>query len=133
MTTASSPPEEGTAITIRCGAVVVPARLNMSATALAVAAALPVESEAGRFGDEIYFEIPVIARLAEDARQIVTSGEIAYWPPGRAFCIFWGPTPASVGPEIRAASRVNVIGHVLSDPAVLSTVRDGELIRVEKD
>lgn len=123
---------DGPEIVIRCGAVVLSARLNMSPSARDVAAALPVHSETGRFGDELFFEIPVISKLAVDARQTVQAGDIAYWPPGRAFCIFWGPTPASLGTEIRAASRVNIIGRVTSDPGVLSVIRDGEVIRVEK-
>lgn len=129
--TATEPPD-GPLIVIRCGAVILFARLNISQSARDVAAALPFVSEAGRFGDEIFFEIPVKSRLAEDARETVQAGDIAYWPPGRAFCIFWGPTPASVGAEIRAASRVNVIGRVTGDPAILSVIREGETVRVEK-
>lgn len=125
-------PGDGIGIVIRCGAIALPAQLNDSPSAHDVASALPFESEAGRFGDELFLEIPVVLRLADDARQTVTRGDIGYWPPGRAFCVFWGPTPASVGSEIRAASPVNIIGHVTGDPDVLSVIRDGELIRVEK-
>lgn len=125
-------PAEGAAIVIRCGALMVTGLLDTSASALAVASALPVVSQAGRFGDELFFEIPVQSKLAEDAREIVQRGDIGYWPPGRAFCVFWGPTPASVGSEIRAASKVNIIGHVTGDPGVLSVIRDGEMVRVEK-
>ena len=125
-------PEDGSEIVIRCGGVVLHARLNGSRSALDVAAALPVDSEACRFGKELFFELPVVSRLAEDAREVVMPGDIAWWPPGRALCIFWGPTPASRGSEIRAASKVNIIGRVTGDPSLLSVIRDGELIRVEK-
>lgn len=128
----SAPPEEGTAIVIRCGAIEIRARLNGSETARRVAAALPFDSEAGRWGDEVYFEIPVAARIAPDARDLMQAGELAYWPPGKAFCVFWGPTPSSREREIRAASPVNVIGRVEGDPARLGVVRDGDIIVVEK-
>ncbi|RLI09743.1 hypothetical protein DRO42_03475, partial [Candidatus Bathyarchaeota archaeon] len=55
-----------------------------------------------------------------------------YWPPGSAFCIFFGPTPASRGGEIRPASPVNVFGHILGDPTVFKKVRGGEKVRVER-
>ena len=124
--------EAGPGIIIRCGALVVPARLDLSETARKVAAALPIQSEAGRWGAELYFEIPVVARLAPDARDLMEAGEIGYWPPGKAFCIFWGKTPSSRGSEIRAASPVNVIGRVLGDAGQLDRVRDGDLILVEQ-
>jgi hypothetical protein len=128
-----SPGEEaGPGIIIRCGALVVPARLDLSQTARKVAAALPFQGEAGCWGAELYFEIPVVARLAPDARDLMESGEIGYWPPGKALCVFWGKTPSSRGSEIRAASPVNVIGRVLGDPVQFDRVRDGDLILVEK-
>ena len=94
--------------------------------------ALPIESTAMRWGDEVYFEIPV--RVSEEnAVEVVEKGTIAYWPPGCCLCIFWGPTPASRRPdEIRPASPVNVVGHVLGDPTVFSRVKPGDRIRVEK-
>ena len=56
----------------------------------------------------------------------------AYWPPGHAFCIFFGPTPSSRGAEIRPASPVNVFGRVLGDPTVFKSVRSGTKVRVER-
>lgn len=122
----------GLDIIIRSGTLALPARLDLNETGRKVAAALPFESEAGLWGSEVYFEIPVVARLASDARDVVQAGEIAFWPPGKAFCIFWGKTPSSRGDEIRAASPVNVIGRVTGDPTRLDRVRDGDLILVEK-
>jgi len=59
-------------------------------------------------------------------------GELGYWPTGKAFCIFFGPTPVSQGDEIRAASAVNVIGKVKGDLSRLSEVPSGAEVIVEK-
>ena len=123
---------DGIDIIIRSGSLRLTGRLDDSVCASAVAAALPVDSEAGIFGAELFFEIPVKTPLAADARQTVQAGEIAYWPPGRALCIFWGPTPVSRDGEIRAASPVNVIGLVTGDPAILAAIGEGDIVRVEK-
>ncbi len=94
--------------------------------------ALPIESVAYRWGDEVYFDTPVDVG-EESARETVEKGTVAYWPPGNALCIFWGPTPASRSPdEIRPASPVNVVGRVIGDPSVFSKVRSGSKIRVER-
>ncbi|RLG86083.1 MAG: hypothetical protein DRO15_06640 [Thermoprotei archaeon] len=94
--------------------------------------ALPIESIARRWGDEVYFEIPVYVP-EENAVEVVEKGTIAYWPPGNSLCIFWGPTPASRKPsEIRPASSVNIVGKVLGDPTIFSAIKSGDKIRVEK-
>jgi len=93
--------------------------------------ALPIEGTANRWGEEIYFEIPVTVGL-EEAQQTVDVGDIAYWPPGKAFCIFFGPTPASKGKEPRAASAVNVFAKIVGDPLVFRKVKDGDKVRIEK-
>lgn len=119
-------------VRITAGSVSVTAELNDSRTAESIWQALPLEARAATWGDEIYFAIPV--RLVEEnAQETVALGDLGYWPPGKAFCIFFGPTPASRGGEIRPASPVNVFGRVLGDPAVLRAVRPGETIRVEAE
>ena len=110
----------------------VEAELNESKTAQMVWEALPFDAKTNLWGEEIYFGIPVKTGLEEGAREIVSAGELGYWPAGHAFCIFFGPTPASRGDEIRAASSVNVIGKVLSDPKVFRKAKDGEKIVLEK-
>jgi uncharacterized protein len=80
---------------IRMGTLSMEAELNTSQTATLIWTALPIEATAQTWGDEIYFSIPVRASEEEDARAVVDVGTIAYWPPGNAFCIFFGPTPAS--------------------------------------
>jgi hypothetical protein len=106
--------------------------LNESRTAQLIWEALPIEAKVNLWGEEIYFSIPVKTAQEKGAREVVSSGELGYWPPGTAFCIFFGPTPASRGDEIRAASAVNIIGKVLSDPKIFLKVKDGAKIRLEK-
>jgi hypothetical protein len=118
-------------IRITAGRVVAEARLNASKTAEAVWDALPLDVPGETWGDEIYFGIPVTAK-ADNAREVVEPGDLAYWPPGSAFCIFFGRTPASRGDEIRPASPVNVIGRLLGDPTVFKSVRSGTTVRVER-
>lgn len=118
-------------IAITAGPLQVHALLNDTKAAQAVAAALPISAPANTWGDEIYFGIPVDAEL-EQGREVVEMGDLGYWPPGRAFCIFFGRTPASRGDEIRPASAVNVIGKVVGDATTLRQVSSGTTITIEK-
>ncbi len=119
-------------IRIRVHDLKVEAELNASKTAQLIWEALPIEERGNLWGQEIYFAIPVKAGLEQGSREVVSEGELGYWPTGHAFCIFFGPTPASRGDEIRAASAVNIIGKVLSDPKVFLKVKDGEKITLER-
>lgn len=92
---------------------------------------LPVSGIANTWGDEIYFSIPVEV-TEENSREVVDMGDLAYWPPGKAFCIFFGKTPASRGDEIRPASAVNVFGQVKGDPKIFKNIGSGEEITIEK-
>jgi hypothetical protein len=118
------------AITITAGTVSVRAELNDSRTAAAIAAALPIKQRGQTWGDEIYFDIG-LALAAESPREVVDLGDLGYWPPGQAFCIFFGPTPMSRGDEIRPASAVNVVGRVLDDPRVFKRVAAGARVTIE--
>lgn len=100
-------------------------------TVQAIWDALPLEARANTWGDEIYFSIPIEVE-AENPREVVELGDLGYWPPGSAFCIFFGPTPASRGAEIRPASPVNVFGRILGDPKVFKKVKGGERVYVER-
>ena len=106
------------------------ANLFDSETAKKIFAALPIEGIVNTWGDEIYFEIPVEIEKAPDALEIVEVGDLGYWPTGRAFCIFFGPTPASTDEKPRAASPVNVFGRVLGNPSKLTEVEDGTPITI---
>ncbi len=118
-------------IRITVGEVELDAELNESETASRVLAELPVSSGFNTWGDEIYFQIPLTAD-PEDPQETVEAGDLAYWPPGKAFCIFYGPTPASEGDEIRPASPVNPIGRVLSGVEALKTASRAARILIEK-
>lgn len=119
------------AIRITAGSVAADAMLNESRTATKIWDALPIEAGAATWGDEVYFDIGVDA-TAENGREVVELGDLGYWPPGRAFCIFFGRTPASRGDEIRPASAVTVVGRVRGDPTVFKKVRAGTTVRLER-
>lgn len=118
-------------IRISAGEVSALADLNDTKTAQAIWDALPIRAQANTWGDEVYFEIPV--RMGtEKGQAVVDKGDLGYWAPGRAFCIFFGLTPASRGEEIRPASPVTVVGRVRGDAAVFRRVRDGEEVVLER-
>jgi uncharacterized protein len=119
-------------IRIRGRQLTAEAELNESRTASLIWEALPIEGQANLWGEEIYFSIQVKAAPDAGAREEVSPGELGYWPPGSAFCIFFGPTPASRGNDIRAASPVNIIGQVLSDAKAFLSVKSGEALIIEK-
>ena len=117
-------------IRITAGGTQAEGELADNATGRKVAEALPISASARTWGDEIYFAIPVEAEL-EDGQEIVEVGDLGYWPPGHAFCIFFGPTPASRGAEIRPASAVTIIGKVEGDATVFRATASGEAVVVE--
>ncbi len=119
-------------ILITVGGVTLRAALNDSSTAQQIAAQLPLTATANVWGDEIYFAIPVTLPEAADAQEEVSVGTLAYWPPGHAFCIFYGPTPVSRGAQPRAYSPVNVIGSVLDDATPLRKVRNGATVQIKR-
>ena len=118
-------------IRITSGAVSVLAELNETSTADTIWQSLPLTNNVNTWGDEIYFAIPVKMDL-ENGQEVVGLGDLGYWPPGSAFCIFFGPTPASRGDEIRAASPVNIFGKLIGDPKVCKGIEQGEKVVVER-
>jgi uncharacterized protein len=117
---------------ITAGDVTATAILSENPTADAVWAALPIAARANTWGDEIYFAIPVHLEEAADSQEIVALGDVGYWPPGHAFCIFFGRTPVSRGNEIRPASAVNVFAKVEGDPIAFTKVSDGAKVTLEQ-
>ena len=119
-------------ITIKSGSHTWPAVINDTATGRLIYEALPIKGRGSRWGSEIYFTIPVDTGLEADSSDVVSMGDLGYWPTGRAFCIFFGRTPVSRGEEIRAASAVNVFGRVESGIDLLDHVEDGAEVIIEK-
>lgn len=121
----------GKRLAIRLGTTQVTVALNESATAQALAAAAPFEATSNRWGDEVYFGTPVDGEPREATAETVTLGTVGYWPPGRALCLFFGPTPLSAAGEIRPASAVALVGEMAAEAgAALADVRDGEPVEV---
>lgn len=119
-------------IRISIGEIALTATLYENGTASSIWDALPLDGDANRWGDEIYFSIPVVIEEADDARQEMAVGELAYWPSGSAFCIFFGPTPVSTGDIPRAYSNVNPFGQLDDDPAPLLKVQSGEKVTIRR-
>lgn len=99
-------------------------RILAPRTVEVVSEALPLSSRTFLWKEEIYFNIPVNAG-PEKARAIVQPGDIAYWPPGKAFCIFFG--------ESQPYSSVNIIGKITADLEQLRRVKQGEYVKVKID
>lgn len=123
----------GRRIKLTVGAVEVYGELHETETADLIWNALPIESHISTWGDEIYFPIPLHVELEDSAQEVVELGDMGYWPPGNAFCIFFGTTPNSRGDEIRPASPVNVFGKVIGDTKMLKTLKQGVSVRVDEE
>jgi len=116
-------------ITISSGDLVMEAALNDTTIANKLEGILPITTTTNTWGEEIYFTIP-LEEILENPQEIVEEGDLGYWPPGNAFCIFFGVTPASRGTEIRAASAVTVIGKVLGDTTRFKEIQPGQAITI---
>jgi hypothetical protein len=121
-----------TKISISVGPVALEAELLDTPTANRILDILPIEGSANVWGDEIYFDIPLSLELEADARADVAVGDLAYWPAGPAFCIFFGPTPVSTDEQPRAYSPVNVFGRLLGDAGRFRKTPNGAPVNVAK-
>lgn len=108
------------------------AELSESPTAAAIWEQLPIENQVNTWGEEIYFEIPIEMPQEADAREILSVGELGYWPAGKAFCIFFGPTPISTDERPRAYSPVNILGRVLGDTHTLKSIPNQTSVLLER-
>ncbi len=119
-------------IRISSNSINIIAELNNSKTAKKIFEGLPFSADASTWGDEIYFTVPIESEL-ENGVEIVEVGTLAYWPPGSAFCIFFGPTPASTGPAPQAASPVTIIGKItdLDDLLLLKKIKNGDMVTLK--
>ena len=120
-------------ITIQAGDLKMLGQLNDSETAQAVWDSLPVTGSASVWGDEIYFDLPVKHSEAADAVAEVEVGTLGYWPPGSAFCIFFGPTPDSTSDKPKAYSPVNILGQVIGDATLFKSVKSGQAVTISAD
>ncbi|HEY0224215.1 MAG TPA: cyclophilin-like fold protein [Pseudolabrys sp.] len=112
------------------GDLTLDAELLGTPTARAVAAALPLSATVLTWGEEIYFDVPFKVAREADARDVITPGEIAFWPQGPAIAIGFGRTPISKGNETRLASPCNVFAKAVGSVKVLSKVKTGAKVAV---
>jgi hypothetical protein len=120
----------GKRISITAGRIETEAELNNSRTARAIREVLPIEGRVNLWGDEIYFSTPLRLEL-EDGQEVVSAGDLGYWPEGNAVCVFFGPTPVSRKDEIRPANPVTVFGKVIGDATIFRKVAAGTRITIK--
>ena len=114
------------------GATKIVAVLRNTPTAKAILSALPIQSSAQTWGEEVYFSIPVESKLEDDAKSVVNAGEIAFWVEGSCIAIGFGPTPISHNNEIRLAADTNIWADAIDDVRDLINVKPGDLISLEE-
>jgi len=119
-------------IKIKIGKIEIQGNLNSCETSIKLLDLLPINAKVNTWGHEIYFPVGLGKEVEPNSSDIVESGSLAYWPPGDAFCIFFGQTPASQSTEIRAASPVTLLGNVLGDETVFKAISSGEEITLER-
>jgi hypothetical protein len=102
------------------------AELNETETAEKIYKSLPIKTEGNFWGNEIYFEIPV--KLPnENPTENLSVGDLAYWPEGNCFCIFYGRTPASNNDEPKPASPVTIVGEIRGDTEKLKNLKQAKV------
>ena len=116
---------------ISAGSVQLEVVLKDTPTAKALLAVLPFESRAQTWGEEVYFETPVSAKLEADAKQVVEPGTVCFWTQGDALALPFGRTPISTDARPKLANPCNVLGFLADFPS-LRKIKSGDKIRVEK-
>jgi hypothetical protein len=116
-------------IEIKVAGLTVKASLEVTGPGKQLFEALPISGSVNTWGDEIYFTISESLEVSETT-EVVEIGDIAFWKPGNALCVFFGLTPMSTPGEIRPASRVSVVGKIDDDPRVLKKAKDGDTIEI---
>ena len=116
---------------LKIGPISLVAELLDTPTAKEILNHVPFTSSANTWGDEVYFDTPIVISKEADARDIVVAGELAFWVEGSCIAVGFGPTPISQGDEIRLAAKTNIWGQSLTDVRLLSKVKDGDPVSVE--
>ena len=119
-------------INISAGEFLTTATLNNSSYSEKFYDSLPLEGSCQIWGDELFFSTSINMEEDDQSLEVVNFGDIAFWPPGSAFCIFWGPTPMSQGKEIRPASKVNLLGSIDSQLSKIKNISAGTKILLSK-
>ena len=118
-------------LAVKIGNIRLQIDLLRTETAKALLAAVPFESRAQTWGEEVYFGTPVSVPLEKDARQVVEAGTACFWTEGNALALPFGRAPISTDARPKLAGRCNVIGKVAGDPGRLAAARPGDPIKVE--
>ena len=119
-------------IKVEAGAASFEIELDGSATSKALLKALPFESRASTWGEEVYFSTPVSASLEANARQVVEPGTVCFWTEGNSLALPWGRTPISTNDKPKLANPCSVLGKIAGDFLVLKKIRSGDRIRVTR-
>ena len=109
------------------------AALDDTPTARALVKALPLKARAQTWGEEVYFEVPVAAKLERDAKQVVPAGKVCFWVEGSSLALPFGRTPISEGNEPKLVTRCNVLGRIEGDAKQLGSVRPGDAITISEE
>jgi len=85
---------------------------------------LPLIGKANLWGEEVYFEIPLNLDN-ENTSLCASTGDISYWSPGPALCIFFGQT--------QPYSAVNHLGKVTDGLYLFKKIKEGDRIVLSRN
>jgi uncharacterized protein len=92
-------------------------------TAKGIYESLPVKADATKWLEEVYFGMELKMDY-ENPSPRTEAGDLSYWPPGPAFCVFYG--------ESQPVSDVNNFGKVTENLELFKQVQDGDKLIIQK-